>query len=96
VSLASLSLDAGLTELRVSAIRRGSEVNLASELQHFDKLQHFDNFHATDCCVALFCSAIFFEPFVQKESLWACRWSRSVFALKSKERRDRLSNPSIC
>jgi len=48
VSLASLSLDAGFTELRVLVIRCGSEVNLAS------KLQHFDNFQIVDYCVVLF------------------------------------------
>ena len=39
MSLASLSLDAGFTELRVLLIRRGFEVNLASELQHLDNFR---------------------------------------------------------
>ena len=38
----------GFTELRVSVIRRGSEVNLVSELQHLD------NFQVVDYCVVLF------------------------------------------
>ena len=36
MSLVSLSLDVGLNELRVLAIRHGSEMNLASEFQHLD------------------------------------------------------------
>ena len=48
MNLASLSIDTVLTELRVSVIRRDSEVYLASELQHFD------NFHVADIYVVLF------------------------------------------
>ena len=43
-----MSLDAGLTELRVSVIRRGSDVNLASELQYLE------NFQVADYGVVLF------------------------------------------
>jgi len=42
VSLASLSLDAGFTELRVLIIKRGFE------------LHHLDNFQVADYCVVLF------------------------------------------
>ena len=44
MSLVSLSLDAGFTELRILVIRRDSEVNLASELQHLDNFQVADYF----------------------------------------------------
>jgi len=60
VSLTSLSLDAGFTELRVSVIRRGSEVNLASELQHLD------NFQVADYYVILFIVRYFLNPLSKK------------------------------
>ena len=48
MSLTPLSLDASLTELRISVIRHGSEMNLASEVQHFG------NFHVADYYVVFF------------------------------------------
>ena len=60
MSLASLSLNAGFAELRVSVIRRSSAVNLAFGLQHFDI------FLDSDCFVVLFAVRYSSNPLSKK------------------------------
>ena len=86
--------------LRVSVIRRGSEVNIVSELKHFD------NFQVADCCVILFVVRYFSNPLSKKchfehvggadpNLTFVLQEAPPVSALKSREHRDRLSNPSM-
>ena len=95
-----LSLDAGFAELRVSIIRRGSEVNLAS------KLQHLDNFQVADCCVILFTVRYSSNPLSKKchfrhvggadrNLTFVLQKIAPVTTGKSKERKESISKASI-
>ena len=86
--------------LCVSVIRCGSEVNLAPELKHFD------NFQVAYCCVVLIAVRYSSNPLSKKcyfghvgganpNLTFVLQKAAPVFALKSRERRDRLSNPSM-
>ena len=103
VNLASLKFDAGFTELRASVIRCGADVNLASELQD---LTIFRFFIIADCCLVSFTVQYSSNPLSKQcnfghvgganLNLMLVLWRTAPgFALKSREHRDRLSNPNM-
>ena len=94
MSLVSLSLDAGLTELRILVIKHGSEVNLVSELQHFN------NFHIANYCVVIFVVRYSSNPLSKMchfghvggadlNLTFVLQEATPVFSLKLRERQDR-------
>jgi len=100
VSLVSLSLDAGLTELRILVIKHGSKVNLVSELQHFN------NFHVANYCVVIFAVRYSSNPLSKKchfghvggvdpNMIFIFQRTAPVTTGKSKERPSQISNASM-
>ena len=101
MNLASLKFDTGLTGLRVSVIRRGSDVNLMSELQYSTIFRFFI---ITDCCIILFAVQYSSNPLSKKchfghvggadpNLTFVLQEASPVFALKSRECRGR--HPSM-
>jgi len=99
----SLKFDAGLTELCVLVIRRESDVNLTSELQDLTIVRFFIT---ANYCVVLFAVRYSSNPLSNKchfghvggadlNLMFVLQRKTPVFVLKSRKRRDKLSNPNM-